>query len=109
MAKTSEIKLFQSMLKFCQMMGIHPTVANQTYRFNGRNLTFLLSTAQVFTTTAAFFIFRAQTLQEHASTFHGFLTKFTMFIFVLIHTREMPNTLELIQKFEDFIEKRKYK
>lgn len=102
------IKLFQFLLGLYQMLGIYPPQGNEKFRFNKINLLVLFCYAQLCIPMVAFFILKAKSMQEYGATFFAFLTLLVTTIDFLILMWKMPNILNSIRDFEEFIEKSKY-
>lgn len=99
------IKLFQSLQKYNQILGIHPTKPNQSYSFNLRSVFVLLSLISLFTSSAAYLVFKAEAIAEYAQCFYLCITPLAIFINFVAICLKMRNILQLIEKCEEFIQK----
>lgn len=100
-----EIELFHSVRKFIQMMGIYPSEPNQKYSFKLRSALILLSLILPFISKAAYFLFKAQTIAEQAKIFYLSMSEIFLTLDFVAMCLEMRNILQLIEKYEKFIEK----
>lgn len=101
------MKLFQSLQTFYRMMGIYPSQTDKMPSFNFRNLFIPLNLLVLFILQIGFFLFKAKSIVERAETFYSSLTIIGCMMIFLLQFWEMTNILELIEKFEKFIEKSK--
>lgn len=100
-----KIKLFQSVQKYHQTMGIFQLQPNQKWlTFNARNLLFLMSFAQLIVAPIAFSIFHAKTTIEFGSCYYAYISEIGSAIYFLIQMWQINNFCELIEHFEEFIE-----
>lgn len=99
------IKLFQFNKKLYEMLGVYPHQNNEKILFNSRNLFILFCCAQFCISMAAFFIFKAKTMQEYNISIYMSLTQFYIMINFLLLMWQISNILNLITDFEEFIEK----
>lgn len=102
---TATIKLFQFSQNFYTRIGIYPNSKS----FNWKNLLVLFVLAQFFISSFAYFLFKAKTIGERADSFYFSLTALTCVIFFLINISKIDEIRNLIDNFEAFIQKSKYK
>lgn len=103
----NSIKLFQFLQKSYKTLGICPSQDHEGLAFNTRNVIFLFCYAQMFLSVLAFFIFKADTMLEYGNSFFMFETQFYIAMDFLVLMWRITNILELIEEFEEFIEKSK--
>lgn len=104
------IKLFQLLRKIYQIMGYHSSQsANQNLSCNARNLLMFFSIIQFFAISICFFLFEAKSINEHADCLYICSTCGVCATYVLTHLCEFEDILQLIDSFEKFIEKSKWK
>lgn len=99
------MKLFQKLLKCYQILGILMPQSGQNYKQYTRMLLFLLSITQMFISSAAFFLFKANSMREYFKTLSVIVTVSVCVIYISICKWKMGEVLKLIQKFEGFIKK----
>lgn len=102
------IKLFHSVQKFNQTLGIHPSRPDQRYSFNFSSAIVLLLIVLTFISSVAYFLYKAKTIEEHVQTFYISLTALCITIDFLTMCWKMTNILQLIEKYEEFIKKSKF-
>lgn len=100
------VKLFAVLRDFYRMMGLSPP---QTNSLNSKNLFFFLSSTTGFFSIVAFFLFKANSVQEYVNSFHTSVTTLLFLLYFTAIARQMTNATQLIQQFEEFIEKSKWK
>lgn len=105
----ANVKLFQTVLELYETMKIHEQQQSNRIPswFNFKNLFFFLSMIVMIITSAAYFLFRANTVQEYSDTFYVALTVATCLCCIFIGISEISNISKLISIFETFIEKSK--
>lgn len=99
------IKLFQFIQKLYKTLGIGSNQQNGKVSFNSRNSLALFCFIQLFISTAAFFVFKAKSTQEYYAAFFMALTQFYLALDLLALMWQIPNVLNLITDYEQFIEK----
>lgn len=99
------IKLFQFVKKEHQTLGVCPPQADGKVPFNLRNTFALFCFVQLAISVALFLILKAKTTQEYCAAFFMCSTQFYLISDLSILMWQMPNTLDLITDFEEFIEK----
>lgn len=108
------IKLFQSVQKFNKTMGLdilHQRQFSKNHlQFNLsakliKSLFFILSTMQLFISSTAFFLIKAQTSADYGISFYVSLTTFCVLINFVTVAWRMDNILTLINRYEKFIGK----
>lgn len=106
------MKSFKFARKYYQTLGIYsPTSSsqhNQKASINSQNLLFFISEISMFISTAGYFLFKATTFFERAETFYVSLTELICVFNFLNQFWQMSKILDLIQQFEDFIEKSEF-
>lgn len=101
----NRIKFFCLTQIYFQTLGICPTNPNQKYSFNVTSFCILFSMILMITSTASFFFTKAETMEECLQSFYFSTTEFTFVMCFLVNIWKMPNILQLIGKYEEFIEK----
>lgn len=101
------LKLFQLTQIYYKTLGICPTKPNQKYAFNVTSFFILLIMLVDFVSTATFFFFKAETTQEYSDSFYISSSVFNFTVCFVINVWKMSNILELIGKYEEFVQKSK--
>lgn len=103
------IKLFRLVRNICRLIGIHPSSQRNSKcrRFNYRNLSALFSMTAISLSTTAFFIFKADTIQNLGITFFVSVSGFIAVIGYLSFIYKMNNVFSLFKEFDKFIAKSK--
>lgn len=102
------IKLFQSLRTTYQTMGIHSPHPNQMFTLNSKKLYFLLSLIVLFISRLGYFLFEAKFVEDNGfkSFYNTVLLVLTLSIY-LMHAWKMSAILQVIQMYDEFIEKSK--
>lgn len=103
--------LFQTVQKIYKTMAIHPSLSqtNQFCSLNYKIQFFLFINAQTLFASTAFLLFKANTVQSLADSFYVSLTHAVSLIHIIITMWKVADILQLIDKFQKFIEKRESK
>lgn len=101
MADSDSINLFAILRRIYRQMGIGPPQDNA---LNPKNLFFFLSALIGFLSIAAYFLFKAHSVEEYVNTFHTLVTSLVFLLYFSEIVWQMPTITLLIQQFEDFIE-----
>lgn len=102
------MKLFQSICRFHQLMGIYSLKSNQTYSFNWKIAMYYLTMVLTLTSLVAFMQFQAQSEMDVGNCFYGLLTQSGLCWYFSATIREMPNILKYIEDSNGLIEKSKW-
>lgn len=108
MART--MALFQTVQKIYKTMAIHPSLS-QPNRFCSLNVKiqiFLIIVLQTLFASTAFLLFKANTIQALADSFYVSLTHAFCLIYIIIKIWKVADILQLIDQYEQFIQKRKF-
>lgn len=106
LAMVVKIKLFQSVRKSYQAIGLNLMQSNSTpTKFNQRILFIAFSILQLFMSSTAFFIFKAKTVQERATSFYASTSELLISIVFFTLITKMSDISRLIVLSEKFIEK----
>lgn len=108
MKKPIAMKLFQSVQKFYETMGIFPSQHIQRYRYNLRNAFFLISASLMFISTTGYLLFETATFLERAESFYAAITVANCVVYFIVQFTKREETFALIGLFEEFINKRMY-
>lgn len=103
------IKLFPSTQKYYQAIGIFPSQLQPSGQFHWKNLVILCACILCLISIMTYFLFEANSLAELAITFYGCTGLVSAIFYYLTNIFQRENIFELIQKFENFIEKRKFR
>lgn len=105
------LNLFRNVRKFYQTLGIYPPIQShhQAFSLNGKNLFFLLSLVVPFTFAVAYFLFRAQSIQEFGIPFCASVIILSSFGINVIQIWRSAETYQLIEHFEHFINKSEFR
>lgn len=102
------MELFRCVRKGYQMIGMYPNQSSGTRcAFNLKNLFILINLVQMFTSSMAFFLFKAENIGDRADSFFMSTTYFLCFCIVPVTIWKLPPIFELFGKFEKFIDARK--
>lgn len=105
---SESVKLFQTVRKFYVEVGIHQTsLPNRKFHLNFRNFFFLFSKLIMFTSICAYVLFQANSFDEYFLDFCAAVTYFNSIINHCLQIEKITKILELIRKFEGFIERSK--
>lgn len=101
-----KIKLFQSVRKSYQMIGLDSMQSNPIPKlYNERIFFIVFSVTQWLISSAAFLVFKAETVQEIATSFYISTTELFLlatFFSLIMHMGDISKVTEAL---EDFIEK----
>lgn len=101
------IQLFRALLEYHRTMGVYSHQPNQKWSLNSMNWIFIIAFAQLLVTTLAYFLFQAKSADELGWAFYIFTTETTSLSYYLVQIGQISNTVELIGKFEKFIQESK--
>lgn len=107
--KFDKMKIFQLIQKTFEASGIRRAQAHKKHPFNKKNSTIYLFLIQFTISVHLFLIFQAETFREYADSF--FMCMSTIFVFVcfMVTLWKQKNIFDLIDDFEDIIERRRMK
>lgn len=97
--------LFQSIQKYYQLLGIYPTLLNNKCSPNARNLMVLFCYVQYGISALAFFVMEAESVLEYGISFYTYISMLYCVYYFLILYKQMPKILQLIEQFEQFMDK----
>lgn len=100
----SKMRLFQIVRNMYRMTGINATNPS----LNWKICIVLTSQMLLFSSTTGFLLFKANSVPEYGSSFSGCVMILANILFFIVNVLKMPTTIELIEKFEDFIGKSEY-
>lgn len=100
------MKLFQQVRKIFQVLGIHPIQHGENTRINVRNMLIAGSMGSGGVLTAAYCLFQAKTVKEYGDSFYAAVTDFLTTMYFLTLFWKMEKLVKLIEKYEEFIQKR---
>lgn len=104
-----KMRLFQSVRKYFEIMGIYSPHSNQcNSKWNWKNCVFLISTAELVISSAAFFLYQAKTAVEYGFAFFEAICGFAAMSAIAVCIWKREHFFNLIGNFEDFIEKSEY-
>lgn len=103
------MKIFQSVCKFYRNASIQ-TLSHSDYYHNFRfyywkYLIYIVLPLGASISAMAYFLFKAHSIVEHADSFYVFSTGLANAIITTISIWKISNIFQLIEKFEEFIEK----
>lgn len=103
------IKLFQFIQKFHKIIGIYPSQAKRKQcPINLTQTIFLICSAQIMFTSAAFSVFEAKSMIDYGFGFYMLISIINIIVIYLVFIWQSQNTLKFIETCEEFIEKSKY-
>lgn len=103
------MNLFQSVKKLYQTVGVYTTQSDQIYAINLNFVFFSLSIALSFISMFAYFLIKAESIEDYGSSFYTSTAGLNALVNVFIMFWQMPTALQLIQNSEQFIAKSKKK
>lgn len=102
------MRLFRTVRELYETMQIHEK--QQSHRIpdwvNSKNILFFASMIIMIVTSAAYFLFRANTVQEYSDTFYVALTVVAGLSADFIAITQIANISQFISNFEMFVAKR---
>lgn len=101
----NRIKTFCLTRIYFQTLGICPTKPNQRYAFNVTSFFVLFSMILIIISTASFFFTKAATMEEYLHSLYISTSEFTFVACFLVNICKMSKVLQLIGKYEEFVEK----
>lgn len=102
------VKLFQATQVYYKTLGIYPTEPNQKISYNVTTVCILLTMVVDFLSTATYFFVEAETIQEYSDSFYVASSAFNFIVCFCVSIWKMPKILQLIAKYEEFAQRRKY-
>lgn len=101
----NRIKLFQSLLKYFQILGTFSPELSENRRLNQRNVSVLFIYIQLIVSAFAFTLLKAETLIELGLNFYGYVTQSLCTFVVVFQICRMLEILTFIENCEKFIER----
>lgn len=108
MAMARPIKLFRFTEELYHTIGIYALQSKEVRLFNLKNGFCTFVWIQMGTLSGAFFLFKAERLDEYGISFHVTVSVAAGLFYFITTIFQMGNILELIEKFEEFIGRSKY-
>lgn len=103
------MKLFQNVQKIYEQMGINSSELNPNHScWNIKTALVLLVLIQFITSTAVFFFFKADSVGQHANSFHVMISASACLVFVALSMWKMADLQKLIDKLENFVDQSKW-
>lgn len=100
------IKLFRNVRKLFRLLGIYPPAKHHQQPLNMKNclnLTFLML---VFVSSFAYFLFKADSVDEYGQTFFVSISCLQFLLYFIVIFSKMKKILKFIKNFEKFIQHR---
>lgn len=107
MASIAKIKSFQFTRNYYQTSGIYTPQANHSYSLNAKVLLNVFLFAALVTASFAYLLFKANSIGESAYSYCMSITLLWCTLLMTADTLKIPNILQLIEKYDEFIHKRK--
>lgn len=101
------MRLFQSLQTFYRATGIYPHQSHRKCPINWKSLFIILTLIQFGILEGAYFLTKANSVDEYGSTFYTAISSFSSTMFFSINIWKMTEILRLIEKFEELINKSK--
>lgn len=101
------IKLFEFVQSSYRAIGIHSTESKQIFSLNPKKLFFLLSILFMVISHIAYFIFESKIADDKGDSFYTTSAALSALIDFSINVYRMPIILQLIQTYNELIEKSK--
>lgn len=103
------IKLFRAVRKYFKAMGFYaPPSPIQNCELNRKNMFYTFAMAGMFILVTGFFLFKATTIYEYSMSFYMSIAMITVPAYCVIFIYKMGSIEMLIEKYEEFIGKRKH-
>lgn len=99
-----EIKLFQSLLKYFQILGTFSSELSENRGLNQRNVVVQFINVQLIVSAVAFTLLKAETLIEYGLNFYAYVTQSLCTFFIFLQIYRMLEILKFIKNCEKFIE-----
>lgn len=107
MAPTAKLKSFQFTRNYYQLSGIYTPQANQDYSLNAKVLLNLFLFVAYVAAAFAYLLFEANSIGENAYSYCMSITLLWCTVLLTADTLKIPNILQLIEKYDEFIHKSK--
>lgn len=102
------MKLFRRVQMYFRVFGFHaPSSANQNCKLSRKNWCVLFVYVGMFVSVSGYLIFKASTVYEYGISFLTSITLIHILADFVIIIWEIANISKIIEKYEDFITKRK--
>lgn len=102
------IKLFCNVHKYFKAMGFYaPSQPNVYCPVNRKNVFHMFAVTGSIIPPSGFLIFKAQSVYEYSNTFYVTVAMTTITVEYIVYFCKMRSIINLIEHFQDFIEKRK--
>lgn len=106
---TGRIKLFRNVRKFYRITGIYsPSKLHQQHLSDVKSAFGLVSVGVFLISIILYFIFEANTTNEYGKSFSTFVSLLEGSVYFIVNLLKVKIILNLIKKFEDFIEMSKF-
>lgn len=105
---SSVVKLFISQRKLYKKLGLDASAAQSSSSkclVSGKSLFLLVASTQLFISTTAFFLFKAETVDEYGMSFYISITVLIITIYTSDIAWKMDQISTLMNACEDFIDK----
>lgn len=103
------LKLFQAVQKYFEAMGFYaPSQPNQICPINRTNGFYIVAQVGMLISVSGFLIFKAKSAFESFNSIYVILTVLNMTIQFTVILHKMRSILNLIEEYQEFIEKRKH-
>lgn len=102
LCEKNKMKLFLSVRKFYEYMGVYPSQSRQTFPFNPRNVSILLILTVLFVSMSCSFLFKAKTIIEYAECFYISIATLGCLINFLTSFWKTTNIYMFAEKLEKF-------
>lgn len=103
------MEFFQTLCKIYRAIGIYPVQPNQYYSLNARNMMILILGAWFFVAIVLFILYDANNVVDFAELFFQALSAFICSIQFSLCFWQIPNILNLMKRFDEFVEISKFK
>lgn len=101
-------KIFRAVQKYFKALGFYPPPQpNQTCEFNRKNVFYIFAVAGMLIPLMGFFLFKATSAYEYSVSFYMSIVMITMTTYCSVLIYKMGSIVKLIEKYEEFIKKRK--
>lgn len=100
------MKLFRRLREIYQVIGIYPTL-DENFKIKAKSVYVWIMMISYLVSTTSFLLYEAADVSEMADSFFQALTAFGISVQFLIQFCKTPSVLNLLNKFNEYIDKRK--
>lgn len=106
-SKKTRMKVFISFRKYMAIIGAQPPEPGQKFSFNSGTFVIFFSSVK-FLVLSVLGLFKARTFDDYAHRFETITSSIVLLLVISVFVTKIEKISELINSFEDLIEKRKF-